>query len=358
MSDADKPTSLDEFLRKLADQFEDVKADPAMSFERELEWALQQLYKQTGRNGDNPVFGNRDAAHNNLSALREAFLNVSGIGITLNPARKLSYLLVRDKRIVYDLSYLGLIDVAVTVGAIRWAQAELVYAADTFKRVGIDRAPVHECNPFAEDRGPVVGCYVVAKLLDGDFLTETMTTGKINAIRDRVPGATSKYSPWVNHWEPMAKKTTIKTASKFWKVAGANMERLDRAIHYLNTDGGEGIDFEAHAAAPAPAVTMPKAKAAAPIVEKQLIEKVEDVLEEMVDEVMEDIKTLPAAQQVMPAKESAGDTSAPASAGSIKWLTNQNGKLKPAMAACGIKTLDGLTTDQFAALKAAMRKAA
>ena len=37
----------------------------------------------------------------------------------------------------------------------------------------------------------------------------------------------------------MVKKTLVKRASKMWPKT----ERLDKAVHHLNTDGGEGIDF-------------------------------------------------------------------------------------------------------------------
>ena len=55
----------------------------------------------------------------------------------------------------------------------------------------------------------------------------------------------------------MIKKTVVKRASKSWPKS----ERLDKAVHHLNTDGGEGITFDSEQPeAPAESVQMPQRK--------------------------------------------------------------------------------------------------
>jgi hypothetical protein len=46
----------------------------------------------------------------------------------------------------------------------------------------------------------------------------------------------------------MQKKTVVKNGYKYWPRS----ERMDRAVHYLNTDAGQGVDLAADDAADAP----------------------------------------------------------------------------------------------------------
>lgn len=211
------------------DSFVSVLSDRSINFDREAEFALQVLY------GNNYAM---DIAMNNRGSLIAAVVNIAAIGISLNPAKKQAYLVPRDGKICLDISYMGLMDLAIDSGSIRWGQAELVYETDTFELVGVDKEPVHKRAPFARDRGEVVGVYVVVKTADGDYLTDTMSREEIDGIMNRSQSVKSgKSSPWKTDWGEMAKKTVVKRAYKYWPKT----ERLDTAIHHLNTDGGEGL---------------------------------------------------------------------------------------------------------------------
>jgi recombination protein RecT len=88
----------------------------------------------------------------------------------------------------------------------------------------------------------VVGAYVVVKTDTGDFLTHAMPISAIHKIRDRSPSwKKNKSGPWATDPGEMVKKTVVKQASKYWP----RRERLDNAVHHMNTDGGEGIDMGA-----------------------------------------------------------------------------------------------------------------
>lgn len=181
-----------------------------------------------------------------------AFRNVAAVGVTLNPAMKRAYVLPRDSKMVYDLSYLGLIHLAIQGGGIVWAHAEVVYEAERrgFRLMGYTEAPRHERDPFATDRGDIIGAYVVVRLPAGDYLTNVMSVEDINAIRDRSSAwkqyvATAntdrpKLCPWNTDYAEMAKKTVVKNAWKYWP---GDSEALARAANYLNTEGGQGIDL-------------------------------------------------------------------------------------------------------------------
>lgn len=225
--------TIDQSIYDTRDSFVSVLTDRSINFDREAEFALQALY------------GNDYAmkiAMSNRQSVINAVVNIAAIGISLNPAKKQAYLVPRDGKICLDISYMGLLDLAIDSGSIRWGQAELVYETDTFCLNGIDEKPTHKRDPFAKARGEVVGVYVVVKTVDGDYLTDAMSVDEVNTIRDRSAAwkayiSKQKSCPWLTDWGEMAKKTVVKRAYKYWPKT----ERLDTAIHHLNTDGGEGL---------------------------------------------------------------------------------------------------------------------
>lgn len=218
------------------DSFVSVLTDPSLNFEREAGFAMQTI--QSNDYMMRIAMGNRQSVVN-------AVTNIAAIGISLNPAKKQAYLVPRDNKVCLDISYMGLMDLAMATGAIRWAQAEIVHANDSFALNGMDKPPTHSYNPFSKDRGDAIGVYVVVKTADGDYLTETMSADEVNAIRDRSSAWQAwinkkKKCPWVTDAGEMWKKTCVKRAYKYWPKT----EQLERAIHHLNTDGNEGIQFE------------------------------------------------------------------------------------------------------------------
>ena len=217
----------------LAPTFNSVLSDRSIKFEREAEFAIQIL---SGNDYSMKLaFSNRQSVVN-------AVTNLAAIGLSLNPARKLAYLVPRDKRICLDISYMGLVELAVASGSVRWAKAELVRAGDRFQLNGMDKLPTHDFEPFATDRGDIIGVYCVAKTADGDYLTDTMSLADVYDIRDRSSAwkawiSSQKKCPWVTDEGEMIKKTIVKRASKMWPKT----DRLDQAIHHLNVDGEEGL---------------------------------------------------------------------------------------------------------------------
>jgi len=218
-------------INAMRGSFNAVMAERHMNFEREAGFAIQAI---TANDYIMKV------ALGNPQSVRDAVTNIASIGISLNPAKKQAYLVPRKNKICLDISYMGLIDLATDTGSIKWAQANLVYQGDTFASNGLDKAPLHTFDPFSKNRGDIVGVYVVVKTADGEYLTETMTIEECFAIRDRSEAWTKNESgPWKTDQGEMIKKTVVKRAYKYWPKT----ERLENAIHYLNTDGGEGIVF-------------------------------------------------------------------------------------------------------------------
>jgi recombination protein RecT len=199
--------------------------DEKISWAKEAQFAIQAFQK-------NKYLA--DTATSNPTSAQNAIINVAAIGITLNPASKLAYLVPRDGGVCLDISYMGLLHLAQTTGAIKWGQCKLVHKNDIYESNGLDCAPTHKYNAF-EERGDVVGGYCTVKTADGDYLTEEMSIREIAQVE---ASSKAKNGPWKNWWEEMARKTIVKRASKYWP----RVDRLDNAINYINTDGGEGLE--------------------------------------------------------------------------------------------------------------------
>lgn len=222
------------------DDFMSMLCDKSITFEREAGFAIQIL-----SNNDYAL----GVATNNRASVVAAVKNIAAIGISLNPAKKQAYLVPRrpaagqPPAICLDISYMGLMDLAMSTGSILWGQAKIVRKNDTFELNGLDQLPTHKYKPFAKDRGEIIGVYVVVKTAHGDYLTHPMSIGDVEEIRDRSEAwkayvaKKAKTCPWVSDPGEMIKKTCVKQAYKYWPKT----DRLEKAIHHLNTDGGEGL---------------------------------------------------------------------------------------------------------------------
>ena len=213
-----------EFVGQQVGLFTQALSDQSIVWQKEQQFAIQAFQK-------NEYLAK--VAMGNPSSAQNAIINVAAIGITLNPASKLAYLVPRDNGVHLDISYMGLLHLAQVSGAIQWGQCKLVHANDTYESNGLDKAPTHRYNAFG-DRGPVVGGYCTVKTAQGDYLTEEMSLAEIKQVE---ASSKAKNGPWQKWWDEMARKTIVKRASKYWP----RCERLDHAIDHMNTDGGEGL---------------------------------------------------------------------------------------------------------------------
>ncbi|MBU3577503.1 recombinase RecT [Polynucleobacter sp. UK-Kesae-W10] len=216
-------------ILSLEGAFNDVLSDKAIKFKAEAEFAVQVLMNNDYSLG---------IAVKNPDSVRNAVMNLAAIGLSLNPAKKQAYLVPRKNAICLDISYMGLVELAIASGSVRMVTARLVHANDDFEMNGLDREPTHKYKPFAKDRGAVVGVFCAAKTNYGDWVTDLMDIEEVFAIRDRSESWKSgQKGPWKTDEGEMIKKTIVKRASKMWPKT----DRLDEAIHHLNTDGGEGV---------------------------------------------------------------------------------------------------------------------
>lgn len=223
-------TNIVEFVNEQEQHFSPVVVDNAVNWKKESQFAIQ-LFQAND-------FLAKIALQNQASA-QNAIINVAAIGVSLNPALKHAYLIPRKGKVCLDISYMGLMHLAMESGSIMWGQAVLVRKNDNFKLTGLGSLPHHDYSPFG-DRGELVGVYCTVKTRDGDFLTECMSVDEVYSIRNRSESYKKNQGPWVTDEGEMIKKTCVKRANKYWP----KVERLSNAIEYLNTVNGEGIEKE------------------------------------------------------------------------------------------------------------------
>ncbi len=338
--------------------FDEVSVDKSITFEREASFAIQVI------GGNTYMLG---VAKGNRQSVVDAVTNVSAIGISLNPARRQAYLVPRKNKVCLDISYMGLIDLATATGSIRWAQAAVVHANDEFTLNGFDQAPTHKYKPFDPLRGDVVGVYVVVKTADGDFLTHPMAIGDVYAIRDRSEAwkaylrDESKRCPWNTDEAEMIKKTCVKQAYKYWPKT----ERLEKAIHYLNNEAGEGLADPAVNGGPTdaieptgrkPAVAMPQST------DDAQDAPFRDSTTQAQQPKQEQQPQRPPAGAPAPQRQAAPAAPSQAcSPGEVKWVMNKLERLGlgigDGLQKAGIEgraTLDGLNKAEFALLRGAL----
>jgi recombination protein RecT len=210
-------------------QFCSVLATDSLIWEKEKQFAIQVLQNNKMLN---------DAAWKNKDSLANAVINVASIGISLNPAKKHAYLVPRKvggkMGVCLDISYMGLLSIAMQTGAIEWGQAKIVYANDEYLNTGVDTKPVHKQKTFG-DKGPMVGVYCTVRKSTGAYLTEEMDLEAIDKIKGSSTGLNSTFSPWKNWPEEMMRKAVVKRASKYWGDSG----RLGEATSNLDSfEGG------------------------------------------------------------------------------------------------------------------------
>lgn len=175
--------------------------------------------------------------------IQDAIINVAAVGLTLNPAYGYAYLVPDTIKVGKDqqgkdvwravcqlrVSFKGIIKLANDSGVAEWVHADVVHKKDSFTYCGAWEKPIHQMDPFSEERGAPVGVYCTIKTKTGGYLTECAPWSEVMKAK---AAAKTKYV-W-DQWEgEMAKKFIIKRASKQWpKSDGHLLEAINVIDQY------------------------------------------------------------------------------------------------------------------------------
>lgn len=188
-------------------------------------------------------------------SIQQAVLNISNIGLSLNPASKEAYLIPRwnnhakTMEAVLEPGYIGLVKLLTDAGSVTSMLCQLVYEGDTFE---VDLANnvspvVHKPELSRSKRGEIRGCYALATLPDKTRQVEYMSKEEVDEIRERsetykaFKDGKIKSCTWVTDYGEMVRKTVIKRIYKYLPRTD-RMERVDKAISEDNRDFGASDD--------------------------------------------------------------------------------------------------------------------
>lgn len=231
---AKKPTTINGFLETYKSEI--ARALPKhMTADRMARIALTEFRKT-------PALMKCDPA-----TLFGAVIQCAQLGLEPGGTMGHAYLIPFENRkkgttdVQFIVGYRGMIDLARRSGQIVSLTARAVHANDKFSyRFGLDETIEHV--PFDGDSGPLTHVYAVAKLKDGGVQFEVLNKRQIEEIRNESQGYKTavKYnrtdSPWIAHFEEMAKKTAIRRLFKYLPVS----IELSRAVG-LDEQGEAGI---------------------------------------------------------------------------------------------------------------------
>lgn len=159
-----------------------------------------------------------------------ALMNAAQLGLEPNTPLGQAYLIpYKNKGILecqFQLGYKGLIDLAYRTGQIQVIQAQVVREMDYFEyQYGLDSRLIH--RPGSGDRGEVTFIYGLFRLNNGGYGFEVSSREDMDAFAAKYSKSFgSKFSPWAENYEDMAKKTVIKRALKYAPVSAVFQRAL------------------------------------------------------------------------------------------------------------------------------------
>ena len=119
-----------------------------------------------------------------------------------------------------------MIDLAYRTGQIQMIQAQAVRESDYFEyQYGLEPKLVH--RPGDGARGEVTFIYGMFRLTNGGYGFEVSNKADMDAFAEKYSKSYgSRYSPWTENYEDMAKKTVIKRALKYAPISSELQKAL------------------------------------------------------------------------------------------------------------------------------------
>ena len=163
-----------------------------------------------------------------------SIITASRLGISLDPNKKLAYLIPYGKECKLELSYMALIEIMSFELGIKLS-AHVVYENDVFEPEYGGSPNLKHIPKCFGDKGNMIGVYAIAKYPDGTIDFECLDIGQIEACRKVSKNPNGVWKTWYNE---MAKKSAIRRLFKRLPKTG----KADKIAAYdEKTEIGEDI---------------------------------------------------------------------------------------------------------------------
>lgn len=184
---------------------EALQAELTRQFNVEMSWLNSLILSDTKL---------RAVATNNPVSMCKVLANVVTTGLSLAPALKLCYVIVRrvngKPEATLDISYMGLIKLVTRNGSIAKVEANVVYDNDTFEcEYGLN--PKFRHVPAMVDRGKMLAVYAIAHIRGAEPQIEVLTRDDIADIK----GASQGGEVWLKWPAQMWRKSAIRRLFKY-----------------------------------------------------------------------------------------------------------------------------------------------
>lgn len=167
-----------------------------------------------------------------------AVMQCAQLGLEPGSALGQCYLIPYGASCNLIIGYRGMIELARRSGQIVSINAFVVREKDEFSyELGLHPDIKHKPSPLVE-RGEVKYVYAVAVLKGGSIQFEVMSRAEVEAVRTSSKAGYKKGTPWMNHWNEMAKKTVVRRLFKYLPISieAASAMEVDE-----KTDQGETL---------------------------------------------------------------------------------------------------------------------
>ncbi|MCM2317558.1 MAG: recombinase RecT, partial [Thermoanaerobaculia bacterium] len=166
------------------------------------------------------------------ASLFQCLYDLSALG--LEPDGRRAHLIPYGDKCTLVIDFKGLAELVRRSGEVADLHADVICENDDFSYCFGTGSHLKHKVDLRKPRGVAIGAYSYVRLKDGSDSFEVLGVDEINAVRDNSQGykMAQKYnkddSPWMKHWNEMAKKTAFRRHSKWLPLSPELRDAIEK----------------------------------------------------------------------------------------------------------------------------------